>query len=60
MWPLWGYNAVYSGNSLPDSRILMMGGISCSETSVKDYHYTMRNNPEECRSHLLRGAIVKS
>jgi hypothetical protein len=27
-----------------------MGLIRCPETSVKDYHSTLRNTPEECRS----------
>ena len=27
-----------------------MGPIRCPETSVKDYHSTLRNNPEERRS----------
>jgi hypothetical protein len=28
-----------------------MGPIRCPETSVKDYHLTLRNTPEERRSH---------
>jgi hypothetical protein len=32
------------------SRPLKMGPIRCSETSVKDYHSTLRNALEECRS----------
>jgi len=34
---------------------LKMGPISCSKTSTRDYHYAVRNTPEERRSHLLRG-----
>ena len=30
----------------------MMGSIGCPETSVKVYHYSLRNNPEE-RSYLV-------
>ena len=30
------------------------------ETSVKDYHYRLRNIPEECRFHLHRGGSLKS
>jgi len=37
-----------------------MGPISCSETSVKIYHYTLLNNPEERRSHLQRNSRLKS
>jgi hypothetical protein len=29
-----------------------MGPIECPETSVRNYHYTPRNNPEERGSHL--------
>jgi hypothetical protein len=29
-----------------------MGRISCPETSVRNYHYSLRNNPEK-RSFLL-------
>jgi hypothetical protein len=31
----------------------------CHETSVRNYHCTPRNIPEERRSHLLRGGNVK-
>jgi hypothetical protein len=30
------------------------------ETSVRNYHYMLRNSPEERRSHLLRGGSLKS
>jgi hypothetical protein len=30
------------------------------ETSVRNYHYTLRNNTEGWRSHLLRGGSLKS
>ena len=30
------------------------------ETSVRNYHYSLRNNPEERSSHLLRGRNLKS
>jgi len=60
MWTLWGYYAAYDGNSLPDFRPLMMGQFGCSETSVRNCHYWLRNDPEERRSHLLPGEIGKS
>jgi hypothetical protein len=36
-----------------------MGPIGCPETSVRNYHYSPRNNPEERSSHL-RGVSLKS
>ena len=30
-----------------DSLSLRMGPIECPETSVRNYHYSLRNNPEE-------------
>ena len=38
-----------------DSWNLKMGPIGCPETSVRNYHHSLRNNPEERSSHLLRG-----
>jgi hypothetical protein len=37
-----------------------MGPIRCPETSVKEYHSTLRNTPEERRSHQHRGGSLKS
>jgi hypothetical protein len=37
-----------------------MGPVCCPETSVMNYHYTLRNIPEERSSHLLRGRNLKS
>jgi hypothetical protein len=37
-----------------------MGPICCPETSVKVYHSTLRNTPEERRSHQHRGVSLKS
>jgi len=39
---------------------LKMGPIGCPETSARNCHRTLRNNPEERRSHLLRGGSQKS
>jgi len=33
-------------------------GLCCPETSVKNYHYSLRNNPEEGRSQLCIEAVV--
>jgi len=32
----------------------------CSETSVRKYHYSLPNNPEEWSSHLLCGGSLNS
>jgi hypothetical protein len=42
------------------SRPLKMGPIRRPETSVKDYHSTLRYTPEERRSHQHRGGNLKS
>jgi len=31
----------------------------CPETSVRNYHYSLRNNPEECSSQQPRGGSLK-
>jgi len=42
-----------------DSRLLNMEPIDCSETSVRNCHYSLRNNPEERSSRLFRGGSLK-
>jgi hypothetical protein len=37
-----------------------MGPIGCPETSGINYHYSLRNDPEERSSQLLRGGSLKS
>jgi hypothetical protein len=37
-----------------------MGPIVCAETSVINYHYSLRNSPEERSYHLQRGGSLKS
>ena len=44
-------NAAYSLNFLPTC---------CLETSVRNYHYTLRNSPKERSSHLSRSGSPKS
>jgi hypothetical protein len=39
---------------------LKMGSIGCPETSVRNYHYLLCNDPEEHVSHLLRDRSLKS
>jgi len=63
-----GYYAVSSGNSSPTFRdnisVPSMGQemrpIGCPETSARNYHYSLRNTPEECSFHLVRGGSPKS
>jgi len=42
-----------------DSLILEIEKISCLETSVNNYRYTLRNSPEEHSYPLLRGRSLK-
>jgi hypothetical protein len=39
--------------NLEDSWLLKMGPLVCSETSVRNYHYSLCNSAEERSSHLL-------
>ena len=64
-----GYNATSRCNSLPtfrnklsvpSSRIIKMGLIRCPETSVRNYHSSLCNNPQERSSHLVLGGSQKS
>ena len=41
-------------------RHLQIGPISCPETSVREYHSTLRKSPGECRSRLNRDGSVTS
>ena len=43
-----------------DSWTLKKGPIGCPETSVRNYHYLLRNNPGWHCSQLLRGGSLKS
>ena len=61
-----GHYAVSSGNFLPTFRDNLSVPSSRAsnpkhpETSVRNYHYSVSNNPEERSSHLLRGGGLKS
>jgi hypothetical protein len=50
----------YAASSVNFSPTLKMGQIGCPETSVRNYHYSIRNNPKERSSNILRGGSVKS
>jgi hypothetical protein len=39
---------------------MKMGPMGCPETSLRKYYYTLRNNPQEHRSHLQCGGSLKS
>jgi len=70
------YDAASSGNFVPtfqdnlsvqSSRVknpkiepLKMGPIGYPETSLRNYHYSLCNSPEERSSHLLPGKSLKS
>jgi len=65
-----GYYAASTGNFLPTSQDNLSvpspgvnnqtKKISCSETSVRNSHYSLRNNPGERSCQLLRGGSLKS
>jgi hypothetical protein len=44
--------------SVPSSRVKKTGSTDCPETSVQNYHSTLRNIPEERRSYLHRGVSL--
>jgi len=35
-----------------------MGTMDCTDTSVRDYHYSLRNSAEVGGLHLLRGETL--
>jgi hypothetical protein len=39
---------------------LKMGPAVCPETSVRNYHHSLRKNPEECGSQLLLGGSLEA
>jgi hypothetical protein len=42
-----------------DSRPLKMGPIGCPETSVRNYHYSLHNNPENGSSVFGTGSLMR-
>jgi len=58
---LLGNYAAFIGNYSPPFRdnLSVPSSRSCTETSVRNYHFTLRNNPEELRYHLLCGGCLK-
>lgn len=58
---------IFKGTEIQDERLsscnswpLKNGPMGCPETSVMNYHYRLRNIPEEQKSHILRGGTLKS
>jgi hypothetical protein len=47
-------------SGVENSRPLKIGPTGCPETSVKYYHYSLRNNPEKRSFRLLRAGSLKS
>jgi hypothetical protein len=39
---------------------MKLGPTGFPQTSVRNYHYSLRNDPEERSFHLLRGGRLKS
>jgi hypothetical protein len=66
---LLGYYAESSGNSLPTfhdnlsvpSSRVKLGPTSCPETSVRNYHSLLLNNPEErsSKKHVIQQMYIK-
>ena len=46
---------VITNHIILDPCPLKKGSISCPEASVRNYHYTLRNDPEEWSSHFHVG-----
>jgi hypothetical protein len=46
--------------SVPSPGVKKMGPIGSTETSLRNYHYSLRNNPVERFSYLLLGTSLKS
>jgi hypothetical protein len=68
IWALKEYYIALSGSSIPtfrdklsvpSSRVKRMGPIACTETSVQNYHSTLRNIPQQIRYHRLLRTFCK-
>jgi hypothetical protein len=47
-------------NFLVNKSFFFFFWLRCPETSVRNYHYSLRNSPEERSSHLLRSGSLKA
>jgi hypothetical protein len=50
----------WTSGSFLDSWPLKIGPVGCPETSVRNYHYSMRKNSGNRSSHLLKGGSLQS
>ena len=50
----------FRDNLSVSSSKVKMEPIGCPETSVRNHHYSLCNNPEDHSSHLLSGGSLKS
>jgi hypothetical protein len=50
---------IFKGQELSHFYSLKMGLICCPETSVRNYHHSLRNNPEESSYHQFRVGSLK-
>jgi hypothetical protein len=56
-----GHHTASSGDLMPRFQDnLSLSRLSCSETSVRNYHYSLSNNPEKRSSHPLSGRSLKT
>jgi len=54
------YRSHIQGSRIQEhSLLLKMGPGGCSETSVRNCHYTLHNRPEECSSPIIIGLGIK-
>jgi len=44
---------LHFGTSPSHIQVIKMERVGCPETSVKKYHFSLRNSQEDCSSHLL-------
>jgi hypothetical protein len=58
--PLLSCTVLTFTNHFLDFGPLKMGVIGCPEMSARNYHYSLRNSPEERSSHLLGDGILTS
>jgi len=54
------FGKTYRSHKCQEFLYLKIGPIGCTETSARNYHYTLRNRPEERCSHPLCVERLKS
>jgi len=58
--PTFRYNPSVSSSGFLDCWSLRKEPIGCPETSLRNYHYSLRNKTEERSSQFIRGGSLKS